>query len=160
MTRILDIIHLVLKVTLGLLVAGLLIPVSMQVLSRFSTFVPRYIWTEEIARFCFVWMIMIGAMCAVRDETHFDLEVLGKSANPRTEAVKNLFVQGMILLVALIFLWYGWQFLEFGWYQTSEISSLPMNWIFVAWPLTGIITVLFLSEKIMRDWAILRGDRT
>lgn len=159
MTRFLDIVHLVLKIALGLLVAGLLIPVSMQVLSRFSGFVPRYIWTEEIARFCFVWMIMIGAMCAVRDGTHFDLEVLPRSADPRREAFKNLFVQVMTLLVALIFLWYGWQFLEFGWYQTSEIASLPMNWIFVAWPLTGIVTILFLAEKMMRDWATLRGDR-
>ena len=157
MTRFLDVVHLILKIALGLLVAGLLIPVSMQVLSRFSTLVPRYIWTEEIARFCFVWMIMIGAMCAVRDGTHFDLEVLPRSANPRTEAVKNLFVQAMILLVALIFLWYGWQFLEFGWYQTSEIASLPMNWIFVAWPLTGIITFLFVFEKMRLEWAILRG---
>ncbi len=159
MTRFLDIVHLVLKIALGLLVAGLLIPVSMQVLSRFSGFVPRYIWTEEIARFCFVWMIMIGAMCAVRDGTHFDLEVLPRSPDPRREAIKNLFVQVMTLLVAFIFLWYGWQFLEFGWYQTSEIASLPMNWIFVAWPLTGIVTTLFLAEKMMRDWAILRGDR-
>ena len=157
MTRFLDVVHLILKIALGLLVAGLLIPVSMQVLSRFSTLVPRYIWTEEIARFCFVWMIMIGAMCAVRDGTHFDLEVLPRSANPRTEAVKNLFVQAMILLVALIFLWYGWQFLEFGWYQTSEIASLPMNWIFVAWPLTGIITFLFVFEKMRLEWAILQG---
>ena len=159
MTRFLDVIHLVLKITLGLLVAGLLIPVSMQVLSRFSPLVPRYIWTEEIARFCFVWMIMIGAMCAVRDETHFDLEVLPRSADPRREAIKNLFVHVMILLVALIFLWYGWQFLQFGWYQTSEIASLPMNWIFIAWPLTGIITFLFILEKMRREWAILRGDR-
>lgn len=148
MHRILDAVHLVLKVALGLLVAGLIIPVTMQVLSR-SDFVPRYIWTEEVARFCFVWMIMIGAMCAVRDGSHFDLEILPESANPRVERAKRIFVHLMISLVAFIFVWYGWQFLLFGWYQTSEIASLPMNWMFVAWPLMGVITLLFMAEKII-----------
>ena len=80
MTRILDAIHLVLKVLLATLIAGLIVPVTMQILSRFTGIIPRYIWTEEIARFCFVWMIMIGAMCAVRDGTHFDLDVLPRVA--------------------------------------------------------------------------------
>ncbi|MCC4298841.1 TRAP transporter small permease [Aurantimonas coralicida] len=148
MHRILDAVHLVLKVALGLLVAGLIIPVTMQVLSR-SDYVPRYIWTEEIARFCFVWMIMIGAMCAVRDGTHFDLEILPESANPKIERAKRIFVHLMVSLVAVIFVWYGWQFLLFGWYQTSEIASLPMNWMFVAWPLMGVVTLLFMAEKVM-----------
>ncbi len=71
MTRILDIIHLGLKLVLGALVGGLIIPVSMQVLSRYTGLIPRYIWTEEIARFCFIWMVMVGAMCAARDGSAF-----------------------------------------------------------------------------------------
>ncbi len=52
----------------------------MQILSPLHRIIPRYIWTEEIARFCFVWIIMIGAMIAVRDGTHFDVDVLPHSA--------------------------------------------------------------------------------
>jgi TRAP-type C4-dicarboxylate transport system permease small subunit len=157
MSRVLDAIHLVLKLALGVLIAGLLLPVTAQILSRFTTFVPRYIWTEEIARFCFVWMIMVGAMCAVRDGTHFDLEVLPESSNPKIEAAKRIFVHIMVLIVALIFMWYGWRFMLFGWYQRSEIAALPMNWIFVAWPLTGIVTGLFVIEKIVKE---INGVRT
>ncbi|RUV68980.1 MAG: TRAP transporter small permease [Mesorhizobium sp.] len=157
MSRVLDVIHNVLKVTLSLLVAGLLIPVTAQILSRFIDVVPRYIWTEEIARFCFVWMIMVGAMCAVRDGTHFDLEVLPESSNPKIEAAKRIFVHVMVLVVALIFMWYGWRLMLFGWYQKSEIAALPMNWMFVAWPLSGIIFALFIFEKIAKEMAIIRG---
>ncbi|WGF88062.1 TRAP transporter small permease [Marinivivus vitaminiproducens] len=156
MTRALDVLHFVLKLALGLLVFGLLVPVAMQILSRFTGLIPRYIWTEEIARFCFVWMIMVGAMCAVRDGTHFDLEVLPESANPKVEAAKRLFVHLMIFIVAIILIWYGWRLLLFGWYQTSEIAALPMNWIFVAWPLMGVVTVLFLAEKVQAEIAVLR----
>jgi TRAP-type C4-dicarboxylate transport system permease small subunit len=151
MTRILDAVHLVLKVLLATLIAGLLIPVTMQILSRFTGLIPRYIWTEEIARFCFVWMIMIGAMCAVRDGTHFDLDVAPVSTNPRIEAAKRIFVHLAIMFVGLVFIWYGWTFIEFGWFQTSEIAELPMNWIFSAWPIAGFLFVVFSIEKIVGE---------
>lgn len=160
MTRVLDAIHLVLKLMLGLLVAGLLVPVTMQVLSRFTGIIPRYIWTEEIARFCFVWMIMIGAMCALRDGTHFDLEILPESDNRKIEAGKRIFVHLMVFVVAVIFIWYGWRFLLFGWNQTSEIADLPMNYIFIAWPITGIVAVLFLAEKVFNEIAAARDTAT
>jgi TRAP-type C4-dicarboxylate transport system permease small subunit len=158
MTRILDRIHQVLKILLGVLIAGLLIPVTMQILSRFTGIIPRYIWTEEIARFCFVWMIMIGAICAVRDGTHFDLDLLPGSENPRVEAAKRIFVHLMVMIVAGIFIWYGWGMIEFGWYQTSEIFELPMNWIFASWPLAGLLMALFLLEKILIELRAFRGD--
>jgi TRAP-type C4-dicarboxylate transport system permease small subunit len=156
MTRILDAIHLVLKVLLAALIAGLLVPVTMQVLSRYTGIIPRYIWTEEIARFCFVWMIMIGAVCAVRDGTHFDVEVLPLGINPRVEAAKRIFVQLAIIVFGFVFIWYGWQFLEFGWFQTSEIAELPMNYIFVAWPIAGFLFAVFAAERIANEIKTLR----
>jgi TRAP-type C4-dicarboxylate transport system permease small subunit len=157
MTRILDAVHRVLKLLLAALIAGLLVPVTMQTLSRFTGIIPRYIWTEEIARFCFVWMIMIGAMCAVRDGTHFDLDVLPESLNPKVEAAKRIFVNLMILFIGLVFVWYGWTFIEFGWFQTSEISELPMNWIFAAWPISGFLFVVFSIEKIVGEVQKMRS---
>jgi TRAP-type C4-dicarboxylate transport system permease small subunit len=157
MTRILDRIHQVLKILLGVLIAGLLIPVTMQILSRFTGIIPRYIWTEEIARFCFVWMIMIGAMCAVRDGSHFDLDVMPKSLNPRVEAAKRIFVHLMIMFFGLVFIWYGRDFINFGWFQTSEIAELPMNWIFAAWPVAGLMFVLFTIDKVAAELKALRG---
>jgi TRAP-type C4-dicarboxylate transport system permease small subunit len=154
MTRVLDAIHNALKIVLGVLVGGLLVPVSMQVLSRFTGLIPRYIWTEEIARFCFVWMIMVGAIVAVRDGSHFDLDLLPTSDNRKTEAAKRILVELLMLVVALVFVWYGWKLVEFGWFQTSEIAALPMNWIYVTWPLAGVLFTVFILEKLVRDLSI------
>ncbi|MDG2167327.1 MAG: TRAP transporter small permease subunit, partial [Opitutales bacterium] len=55
----------ILKALLTLLMGLIIVPVSLQILSRYTGIIPRYIWTEEVARFCFVWIIMIGAMIAV-----------------------------------------------------------------------------------------------
>jgi TRAP-type C4-dicarboxylate transport system permease small subunit len=145
----LDLYYRFLKLLLTVLMAGLIIPVGMQILSRYTGIIPRFIWTEEIARFCFVWIILIGSMIAVRDGTHFDVDVLPHSANPTVELTMRLFVHVAVLAAALTFLRYGWDFAVLGSRQRSEIASLPMLAIYIAWPLAGASWALFTAEKMI-----------
>lgn len=129
----------------------LLIPVLLQVISRFVPFIPRYIWTEEIARFAFVWIIMIGSSIAVRDQSHFHVDVLPKLSAKR-ESLLRIILLICMLLLAIVFVLGGYQFAKFGATQQSEISSLPMLSIYIAWPLAGISWVLFLIEQIYQHF--------
>ena len=145
-----------LKLMLTVLMMALVIPVGMQILSRYTGIIPRFIWTEEIARFCFVWIILIGSMIAVRDGTHFDVDVLPHSSNRRVEFGLRLFVHLAVLLAAITFLRYGWDFAILGSRQQSEIAGLPMLSIYIAWPLAGATWALFTIEKIVDDVAAYR----
>ncbi|MCB1343326.1 MAG: TRAP transporter small permease [Pseudooceanicola sp.] len=156
MRLVLEGYYRLLKILLTVLMGALIIPVTMQILSRYTGLIPRYIWTEEIARFCFVWIILIGAMIAVRDGTHFDVDVLPHSPNPRVEFGYRTFVHLAMLVMALSFLWWGWDFYVLGARQQSEISGLPMWMIYVAWPLGGATWSVFLIERIVNDVATLR----
>ena len=145
-----------LKFLLTVLMAVLIVPVAMQILSRYTGLIPRFIWTEEIARFCFVWIILIGAMIAVRDSTHFDVDVLPRSSNRLIELTAKLFAHFAVLAVALTFVIYGYDFAILGSRQRSEIASLPMLSIYIAWPVAGVTWVIFLAEKI---WDLVREYR-
>lgn len=159
MRMILEGYYRLLKILLTVLMAVLIIPVTMQILSRYTGMIPRYIWTEEIARFCFVWIILIGAMIAVRDGTHFDVDVLPHSANPKVEFGFRLFVHVAILVMALSFLWWGRDFYVLGARQRSEIFGLPMWMIYIAWPIAGGTWTLFTLERILDDIRKLsKGD--
>ncbi len=131
-------------------VAILIIPVSLQIFSRFTALIPSYIWTEEMARFFFIWMIMIGSMVGIRDSAHFDVD-LWPELKPRANALLRLISHVFVLAMALVFLWYGITFVQFGWSQNSELAELPMPFIFAAWPLAGFTWVLFLGEKFRAD---------
>ncbi len=159
MRAALDLYYRFLKLVLTVLMMGLIIPVGMQILSRYTGIIPRFIWTEEIARFCFVWIIMIGSMIAVHDGTHFDVDVLPHSDNPKVELVMRLFVHLAVLAAALTFLVFGWDFAILGSRQQSEIAGLPMLSIYIAWPLAGASWAAFTAEKIVDDFAIYRRER-
>lgn len=156
MRRLIEGYYRLLKLLLTLLMGALIIPVAMQILSRYTGLIPRYIWTEEIARFCFVWIILIGAMIAVRDGTHFDVDVLPHTNSPRVEFGFRLFVNLAILFMALSFMWWGWDFYILGSRQQSEISGLPMIYIYGGWPLAGATWTLFTLERIWNDVTALR----
>jgi TRAP-type transport system small permease protein len=144
-----------LDVLLVLTVAILILPVTIQMISRLTALIPAWIWTEEMARFLFIWMVMLGAMIGVRDGTHFDVDVwpeLKARANATLRIVSMLFV----LLFALVFVWYGVKFVQFGWNQTSELADMPMTYIFIAWPLTGLTWLLFGGERLLADMRFLR----
>jgi len=156
MRKLIDAYSRLLDVALVATVAILIIPVSLQIFSRFTALIPSYIWTEEMARFFFIWMIMLGSMVGIRDGSHFDVDlwpVLRPRANALLRIVSNVFV----LVFALVFVWYGIKFVQFGWSQNSELAELPMPYIFVAWPLAGLTWVLFLGERFMADIATLRA---
>jgi TRAP-type transport system small permease protein len=137
-------------------VAILIIPVSLQIFSRFTALIPSYIWTEEMARFFFIWMIMIGAMVGIRDGAHFDVD-LWPELKPRANALLRVVSNVFILVFALVFIWYGIKFVQFGWSQNSELAELPMPFIFAAWPMAGFTWVLFLGERFAADLRVLSG---
>ena len=137
-------------------VAILVIPVSLQIFSRFTALIPHYIWTEEMARFLFVWTIMIGAMLGVRESTHFEVDVWPRVPR-RVEAAVKLVARLGILVVALVFVWSGIEFTRFAWYRISELAELPLWLIHIAWPITGLTWLVFLGEQMWDELAILTG---
>jgi TRAP-type C4-dicarboxylate transport system permease small subunit len=141
---------------LVLTVAILVIPVSLQVFSRYTALIPSYIWTEEMARFLFIWTIMIGAMIGVRESAHFEVDVWPR-LSARPEAMVRLLGRLGVLATALVFVWAGIAFTQFAWNRISELAELPLWFIHVAWPITGLTWLVFLGEQILDDIRIIRG---
>ena len=148
-----------LNVLLGISVALLVVPVTLQMVSRFTALIPAWIWTEEMARFLFIWMVMLGAMIGVREATHFEVDVWPE-LQPRPNAALRIASSICVLGFALMFVWYGIKFVQFGWNQTSELADLPMTWIFIAWPLTGVTWLLFGFQRLLHDIHIVRYGPT
>jgi TRAP-type transport system small permease protein len=134
----------------------LVIPVSLQIFSRYTALIPSYIWTEEMARFLFIWTIMIGAMIGVRESSHFEVDVWPDLPR-RAEAAVRILARLGILALALIFVWGGIEFTRFAWYRISELAELPLWLIHIAWPVAGLTWIVFLGEQFVDELKVLFG---
>jgi len=157
MKKFINVYYSFLKVLLTTLMGILIIPVTMQIFARYVDFIPRYIWTEELARFCFIWIILVGAMIAMRDDEHFKVDLLPTPKTNKGKAISLMFVDLMTFTMAAIFVVWGWPLVKFGLLQTSEMAELPMVLIYMAWPITGITWILFLSERVVDHIKLFRS---
>ncbi|WP_291865696.1 TRAP transporter small permease [Bradyrhizobium sp.] len=145
-----------LRMLLAACVGILVIPVTLQIVSRYTPFIPSYIWTEEMARFLFIWTIMIGAMVGVKEAQHFEVDVW-PDLSRRSEAAVRILARLGILALALVFVWAGIEFTRFAWSRTSELADLPLWVIHVAWPVAGFTWIAFAGEQIVDEAQILFG---
>ena len=156
MKKIIDSYFRLLTYLMVAAVAVLIFPVTLQIISRYTALIPSYIWTEELSRFLFIWMVMLGSMIGVREGSHFEVDVW-PTLKPRPTALLRIVSNVFVLIFAVVFLWWGMQFVRFGWNQDSELAELPMVYIFTAWPLAGATWMLFLGESFVANFRILLG---
>ena len=159
MRKFIDGYYRLLDVLLALTVGILVVPVTIQMFSRFTALIPAWIWTEEMARFLFIWMVMLGAMIGVREATHFEVDVWPQ-LKPRANAALRIVSMLFVLVFAFVFVYWGIAFVQFGWNQTSELADLPMTYIFIAWPVTGVTWFIFGIQRLLNDIRIARYGPT
>lgn len=150
--RILNGYFKILQILVTALVGLMIVPVTLQIISRYTGFIPRYIWTEEAARFCFIWIILLGATIAVREGTHFEVDVLPTPRTAKGEAVMRLVGYIFMLIFTMVFVTNGYAYAIFGFNQTSELTGINMVFIHGVYLLAGISWVLFLGERVL--WAL------
>lgn len=147
-------LNALLMVAVGILI----FPVTLQIVSRYTDLIPSYIWTEEMARFLFVWMVMIGAMVGIRDGGHFEVDVWPR-LSARSNALLKIISSVFVLTFACVFIWGGYLFTRFAWNRISELAELPLWMIHIAWPVAGVTWVLFQGEHLMDAIRVLiTGD--
>lgn len=157
--RILENFSTMLRVVLGCLMALLAVPVGMQVIARYTGIIPVYLWTEELATFIFVWVVMIGSMLAVWDGTHFDVRVLPDARRPLLRLLQDGFVLFLIMAFGLLFAWYGLEYAQFGAIQHSVMMRANMLITFISVPIAGAVWAVFAGYRLYQVIGTYKSSR-
>lgn len=138
----------------GLLMV-LTVVVSYQVAGRYLSFIPRALWTEEIARFCLEWMVFLGAAVVLRRSEHFIIDIIPGRIMEKHRKLIQIGILVFLLLTAAIMIYGGLQFAQTGLGRKSTTSGLVLFWGFLAIPVSGMAMVVFIIELAYRS---LRGE--
>jgi len=146
----------ILRVAVGTLIAMLIVPVAMQVIARYTGIIPVYLWTEELATFIFIWIVMLGSMIAVWAGTHFDVHVIPEATSRWGTLIQKGFVLVMVTTFALLFAWYGIGYAKFGSIQQSVMMQVNLLVTFITVPLAGFVWATF---SLYRFWELIDNFR-
>lgn len=128
----------------------LLIVVFLQIFTRFVLLKPL-MWTEEVARFCFIWLIFMGASVNVRKRAHFALDLFSSKLHPRSKIFLSFLVNILVGIFAFSLLILGWTFFKVGINRISPTIDISMAYIYAAIPLSGIFMLVYTIESIYKE---------
>ncbi|HSB78522.1 MAG TPA: TRAP transporter small permease [Candidatus Methylomirabilis sp.] len=128
----------------------------------FLTVIYRYFllapisWGEELSRFLFIALSMLGAALAVKDRSHFTITIL----TSRFPAFVRLWLQvgialGTSLLLGIV-IDKGWGLTLLNRNQESPALGVPMSIPYSAVPVGAMLMLVFLWLDLLINW---RGGR-
>lgn len=127
---------------------------SIMVVVTFAQVVARFIfndpisWSEEVARFLFVWITMMGASHAVAYSKHFCVDFLISRFSPAGQRRVGWFISICVLLFAILMLGYGGYVTQFTRFQVSPALLLPMTYPYLCIPLAGFFTIIHVIANL------------
>lgn len=137
----------VLNAVLLMLLAAFILLIIYQIASRNLPMLPAAYATEELSRFAFQWMIMLGTALGVLHADHFVLEAFARqSAMGRiTRVLRDL----ACLIVGVVFIVFGQAFALSGFNRIASASQLPMVVTYSAFLVCGVLIVLFSLQRLL-----------
>lgn len=126
---------------------GLLVTVCavvlLQVLMRYLFAQPNP-WSEEVSRFCFIWLSLLGASLAVEHRAHFRFEQVTKKLAPRARRVVEAGARMAVLIFSLLLIGTGIALIDLTAGERSPALNLPIALVYAAAPVSGALMVVHM----------------
>ena len=131
----------------GSLVFAVFVVVLLQVVMRYLFERPNP-WTEELSRFGFIWLSMLGAALAVELGTHFVFDLLVDRLRPKLRILVRLCSTAFVAAMAIGLVVLGFQLVDLASTQRSPALNLPISWIYASVPVAGLLMLLHITAAL------------
>ncbi|MFC0558820.1 TRAP transporter small permease [Halalkalibacter alkalisediminis] len=117
-------------------------------------------WSEELARYCFIWLVYVGISYGVKKQRHIKVDVILILLKDKWKVVLNIIANLIFLGFAVFVIIYGYsiasRLLAFG--QTSPALQLPMGLVYLATPIGMGLTAFRLIQQLIQLIRTLLGN--
>ena len=151
MTTLTKRISKVLEILLIILMSLIVIDVTWQVFTRFILQDPSS-FTEELAGFLLIWIGLLGASYAVYTKAHLGIDILARKMDIAARRVLDTVIHSIVILFSFfIFVLGGLRLVNitFTLKQISPAMGLPMGYVYIVLPLTGILIIYYSIVMII-----------
>ena len=148
------------EVVLTIVVTLLFTTVVSNVLIRWLPF--QIIWTEELAKYLFVWTIFMGVSSAVKYDDHVRVSFFVDLLPPKYRSIVMILANCLFLAFAAFVAYQGWLMFQLHVSIGKSIDSVhfPIAIFSVIIPLAFGLTVIRLLQRLFTDLRTFGTDRT
>jgi len=106
--------------------------------------------SEEMSRYCFIWLTYIGAMIAMRERGHLGVDTLVRRL-PRSGKKVCLFIsEALMLFCNLLFVLGTWKMHDLQVTNVSPVVGISMIWVYGVGYVVGMVMAIFNISVLVR----------
>jgi TRAP-type C4-dicarboxylate transport system permease small subunit len=129
--------RLIENLALVVILSGMILLASGQILLR-NVFSGGFAWADEALRLMVLWVAMLGAVVASREDRHISIDVLARVLPDVIKRWTIALVNAFTAAVSYTLAWFSWEFVaESRLYEDQLLNDLP------AWLFQSILPVAF-----------------
>ncbi len=124
--------------------------VFLQVLYRYVLTQPLH-WSEELARYVFVWLSILGATLGLQKRGHFGLEIFFRMFPQKMRRLVGFLILLLVGVLVVVILVSGVELVEKTASQESPAMGIPMGWAYACLPVGAALMAFHLLVIFFKD---------
>lgn len=107
-------------------------------------------WSEELARYAFVWITFLGAAVAYRHGAHIVVETVVVLLPRRAQVALAWLADALMVVALLVLLVQGVGIAEVNSNVEATMLEIPMSWVYASVPVSAAIMLAYQAERTLR----------
>ncbi len=137
-----------LEYLVGLLLFFMFLTTFFQVISR--TFQISAVWSEELARLTYVWMVFLGAPVLIRDNGLISVTVLTDRIGKRASRALHILTDLLIIPFLAVITWGAWTNTRLNWNTYAPtVDWLRMGYVYLIIAIAGAAMLWYQLANIV-----------
>ena len=150
MKKVKGVLDAVLKTLCVVLFALLVLLVSWQVFTRLVLGDPS-IWSEEAARYTFIWLSLIGISIATGEKADVAIDFFVQKVPVAWQRwIELLAYLSTLSFACVVMIWGGYLNSSLAWTQRNPVLPVNAGVLYLAVPVAGVLFALYLLYHLAR----------
>ncbi len=149
MTRVMDMLEALIRWTVVMMLAVMVVAIGSQVFARYLFHQSLY-WTEELGRHVMVWMVFLASVICVRRGFHLSITLIKERVTPHKQALMTLVGSAILAYFFYMMVVHGWTLTQKTMVQRSSALHYPMGYVYASLPVSGLLMFIVNLEVMIK----------
>jgi TRAP-type C4-dicarboxylate transport system permease small subunit len=140
------------------LLGGLILLSVAQIIAR-EVFETGFFWSGELVRIMVLWLAMVGAVAACREDRHIRIDALSHLLSDRSVAIARIVVDIFAAGVCALVAWHAWRYVQLEMeFEDTVLIDTPAWIVHAAVPAAfGLLSYRFMVGVGKNTIELFRG---
>ena len=145
-----DLFEKALNLICRILLAAIIAIIFYAVVMRYVFQRPPF-WAEELSRFIFIWIIMLGAVLVTLEQSHIEFVMLIDLLPKRLKFVLFTLIRLLMIAFCWVMVQQGLKIYPIVAEASSPTFGISMGWLYLSIPVGGLLMAICILENIVKS---------